>query len=298
MFLIIGFIFSMKLSGGGAETIMKWGEQGFKSAGGWAANRGKNWARSRMPGYVTRLGERMATARTPGSNAFVRGLASPLWAVGRATGRTIGPAVLEGRRQTIEKTREDAKKTLDPNLLLSKLRSAGTDDERIGILSEGLKKGKGWKKVLQDNLTNDEVIRLASAANRFGQKGDAERMARAFLHKFNDSERENVLMNMGFKSYAQLDASDKAEWDAKKYQTITHNIIGEAEKDDIEDFAKTFWVNSPAARRAIQNFWGGPQLSKAADVFGRRFVDDYMQHAEDPNITPNAPDWFLQINSL
>jgi hypothetical protein len=48
---------------------------------------------------------------------------------------------------------------------------------------------------------------------------------------------------------------------------------------DVKNLGKDFWnpEKNPDIMAAIQRFWGGPQLGRAAEEFGRRFVVDYME---------------------
>lgn len=299
-FLLVGFFVSLKLAGGGTAAVLKLGEKGMKVAGAFAAARGKRWVKEKVPERVRRIGERMAIAKVPGREmrgqwgALVRTTATPVWALGRAMGKAIGPGILEARKGEIKRAEGEAEKINEESVLLSKVRGASSIDTKIGLVSSGIKKGKGFKKILQEQLSKEEAIEFTLGANKIGAVGEAERIAQATIHKFEKEEREEKLQQMGFKSLEQLKAEGKTDdvkdWEDKKYETITDKIIGEAEKDDIKNFAKGFWKDK-AIMEAIQKFWGGPQLGKAADEFGRSFVEKYTEGAQS-----KGTNWYVKNN--
>ena len=172
----------------------------------------------------------------------------------------------------------------DPNLLIRDMKAAirtRNEAAAIGSVSAGIKKGTVFKERVSEELSPDEAVKLGSAANIMRAGKEAETIGRGFIHKL----KEENLRAMGFKL--------KDEDTAKGYDTITKKLIGEAKGDEIKDFAKNFWT-SPEAIEAIEKFWGGPQIGKAADEFGRKFVDDYMEAAKEKEI--RHPGWFMENN--
>ncbi|MBU2577487.1 hypothetical protein KKA69_01490, partial [Patescibacteria group bacterium] len=218
--------------------------------------------------------KKQALAETPELKGWKKLMAPavlPAYALRRGVGRALGPSLIEAEKAEISKIESEAEKIKTPDLLVSKYLSAATDAERIAYLSAAIKKGEPFKDGILKQVSVEQAVAAASVANRIGAVPEAERIARGFIHKLN----EDQLKQIGFKSYEQLTPEKQAEWDTKEYKTITDNLIGEAKGDQIKDFTKGFWESSEAME-AIQKFWGGPQLSRSVDEFGRVFVDDYM----------------------
>ncbi|MFA4998639.1 MAG: hypothetical protein WC514_01335 [Candidatus Paceibacterota bacterium] len=170
-FLIVGFVLSIKMSGGGTETVMKWGEKGFKSAGNWAAARGKGWARDRIPAGVSRFGERMANARTPGAGAGgMRGrlssalLGGPTAAI-RGIGKAMGPGMVENDEKNIK---EAEKEVADerPETVLSKFRNASNWATRVGYLNKLIKNNE-FNDAMNRGLTEEEVQQTLNDSRKY-----------------------------------------------------------------------------------------------------------------------------------
>jgi len=267
-----GMISGAKQLGGMIWTtgIKPIGEATWKGAGRAAAEQkgkeelAKEVAKERGIPYKPSLALRMG-----------RVMAKPVRVGHRIAGTTPEEEVMKDLAETEAK----AEKIRDPELLLRKYKTAKrfkNDFEALGIASTMIGKGKGFKKTVEENLTPEEGKRLGIIANRLRVTKEAERIGRFFINQAED---------MGFKP---LDAEDTA----KGYRNIKDKLIDEAEKDEIKDFAKNFW-DSPEAKEAIQKFWAGPQLGRAADEFGRKFIEDYMEAAEAPD---KGIDWFLKNN--
>jgi len=238
---------------------------------------------------------KQASAKTPelrGLGRLAAPVVVPAYALRRRVGIALGPGAIEAEKSEISKAESEAEKIQTPGLLVSKYRSEPTDSGRIGDLSAAIKKGGPFKDKMLEQVSIEEAIRIGVAANRIGAVPEAERIARSVVNKLN----ENQLKQMGFKSYDQLTPEKKAEWDAKRYKTIANSLVGEAKGDEIKDFAKNFWT-SPEAMEAVQKFWGGSQLSRAANEFGRTFVEDYIKAAETirPSIEESQA-WYLRNN--
>jgi hypothetical protein len=206
----------------------------------------------------------------------------------RAVGRRLGPSLLEARKAEISQFKREAEKIETPELLYSKYLSATTDAERIAYLSAAIKKGGRFKEVMTKEVDIEKAIAAAAAANRMGVVPEAERIARGFINKLD----EEKLKRMGFKSFEELPEEKRAKWQAKGYKTITDSLIGEAKGDEIKDFAKGFW-EVPNVAEAIQKFWSGEHLSRAAQEFGREFVSAYNKRVKE---MPDAKDWYLKNN--
>ena len=245
---------------------------------------------------VRKWAERQATVPIPqlkGWQKLKAPVVHPIWALRRATGRGLAVTPAEMEKREMARAESEAEKIKDPTFLLSEIRGAiatGELSKAAGYVSQGIKKGGPFQKLIVDEMTEDEIVGLAKAANKLGAVPEAERIARASLTKFEPGERETKLKEMGFKSYKELKEEEKKEWDAKKYETITDKLIGEAKGDEIKDFAKGFW-KSPEAMEAIQLFWGGSHLHKAGEIFGRDFIDDHMKVVEK-----QEPEKFIECN--
>ena len=287
IFLIIGLLAAVSSAPKGANIVIKAAGKWGKATGKWATKKGwdktKTWAREKTPERIKRLGEKMSAVRgrpswgegEKGTRSWFKrragdlaaGIGAPITGSLRGVGKAIGPRVSEARGKAIAKAEAEAEKMDSPHFLLSEIRkelSKGNIDRPMGLLSGGINKGGGFLKLLQDEkegLTKNEQVKLGLEANKIGAIPVAERIGRAFVNQANE---------MGFKF------SDE---DKKRYVDVKEKLIGEATKDQIKDFGKNFW-KSAENMEAVLKFWGGPQVGKAADEFGRKFVDDYMSVIE------------------
>lgn len=296
--MVLGLSAALSSSAKGAGFATGLGKKSAGAIRGFAKKRGMAFTREKTPEGVRRFGQRLAGASTPGTGekglwaGVKRATTGGLWSLGRVAGRGITQAVGEaGRKGVTQSAEAEAEKMQDENILLSKIRDelgpGGSTDRAIGLVSGGIKKGKGFKKLLQDSLSSEEAVKLARAANKLGMGSQAEKIARGFIGKIQKEPQyqdpEKIREAMGFGDLSPDDYE-------KGYKNIIDKLIGEAKGDDLKDFSKNFWKSSEAMA-AIQNFWGGSQLRQAADEFGRTFVDDYMEKAEEKGL-----DWFAQNN--
>lgn len=251
------------------------------------------WVRGKLGEERTK---KWATAPLPGAEekgmrgALKRLRSAPTWGLRRGIAKAVGPTAIEAEKREISKGEGEAEKIKDPTLLLSQIREAigaGRITEAIGLLSKAIEKGGGFKKEVEKGITDKEAILLAQKANAIKAIPEAERIGRLFAHK------KDVLDQMRF----ELSKEDKEKYeltDEEKKAGLTliqKKLFSEARKpEEIKGFAKEFW-KTPEVMEAVQRFWGGPQLGKAADEFGREFVDAYMEEADKRGI-----DWFLENN--
>jgi hypothetical protein len=171
----------------------------------------------------------------------------------RYAGRKYYTEPMEARKKRIAEAEGEIKKMKDPTEGISKFRDAfGTRDwsTATGLLSGAIEKGGDFKKAWEKEIMAEEAIPLAQEANRFKDFAQAERIGRNFLP-----------------------VADQMGLDVDK-------LVREAKDDAIKDFGPGFW-KTPKAMANIQNFWGGRQIGRAADEFGRDFVNDYMKHIKD-----------------
>ena len=292
IYLVVVLGFCKKFVPAGADMIWGLAAKTLNKGGKWVAGKAtaRVWtgAMEAQPEWAKKIGEKYATLRTPkpgwGANQgglggwfkrrgadIISGAVNVPYGISRSAGRAIGPEITEVRGRAITKAKEEATKISSTGLLLSKLRDqlapGGSIDKAIGLASGGIEKGSVFKKTLQDSLTPSEKERLGLGANRLKASNIAERFGRSFIDQ---------APGMGFR----LSNEDRQNG----YMTITQKLIREATKDELKDFAKNFWLDAqgkikePIMTAIIEgkNAWGGPQLGKAADEFGKKFVNDYM----------------------
>lgn len=287
VYLIVAFGVARKTAPMGADALWNFSGMATKKFGQWSGSKmGAGLSRvqdrigEKTQGWTGKTGEKFATVGTPkpgwgvgqrGPGAWFKrrgadvlsGAIAPVYGGIRAAGRSLGPEIKEARAKTMAAAEAEAEKFSSAGLLLSKLRDelapGGSIDRAIGIASGGIKKGSVFKQTLQDKLTEAEKERLGVETNKRGVINIAERFGRSFIGQAE---------NMGF---------------GLKGGEITKKLIREATKDELKDFSKNFWLDSKgeindSVMSAIQGTggWGGPQLGKAADEFGRKFVDDFM----------------------
>jgi hypothetical protein len=302
-----------------------WGQRayrtGVKPFTGMAATSTKRfWKEKAAPALRKRIGEEklkkwaiapLPGAEVPGAKGALMKLRHALpWSFKRAVAGAVGPGAIEAQKRDIAKAEGEAEKIKDPTVLLSKIREAigmGDLTRAIGLLSKAIEKGGGFKREIEKGLTDKEAILLAQKANEIKAVPEAEKIGRLFAHD------KDVLEKMGFETpealrkkaeearkrgkekeaeeWERKEKELRAEWEERGYKTIQDKLIAEARKpEEIKGFAKGFW-KTPESMEAIQRFWSGPQLGKAAEEFGREFVDAYMEEAEK-----KGPEWFVANN--
>jgi len=176
-FLVVGFFVALSTSAMGATALISVAQKGVKAAGKWTAKKGgkfalektKNLGRRVREGIasregVQRIAERMATYAPRGRFGQVAG--APIWAIGRAMGRAVGPSLIEKERKAID---EAEKKAIGQRVeaQLADFRRATTNKERIGILSAMIKDKNiddamdpDREGIGRNAITIDEIARL------------------------------------------------------------------------------------------------------------------------------------------
>jgi len=247
-------------------------------------------ARTGLTGWISKQkplqewAKRQAVTPTPELRGLGR-LAAPLvrpgWALRRGIGRTLGPTVREEVQRGVTRAESETEKIKEPSLAHSKLLSdiaANRLPEAIGGLSQNIKKGGPFKKIAEqiiEEVQEELITELVKRANEIGAVPEAERITRALIHKLPPADRERMLREAGFKSFADLSPEEQGEWNARGYRNITDKIMDEAKGDEVKDFSKGFW-KSLGLLVDVREFWGGPQLRRAAEEFGKDFVDALM----------------------
>jgi hypothetical protein len=200
----------------------------------------------------------------------------------RWAGRGLGPGLREQEKGELVKKEVAYEKIKDPTLLSSKVRSSIENrdyTDAIAGYNQAIKKGGDFAKEIKQTLSKEERFDLGERAEKLKATPERKRIARSLIDEANEAD----LQRMGFKSYAQLQATDKdaaADWDAKGYKTIKDSIIGESKGDEIKELAKGFW-DSKSAMEAVDQFWSGPQIRKAIDEFGASFTNAYSKNVRD-----------------
>jgi len=83
----------------------------------------------------------------------------------------------------------------------------------------------------------------------------------------------------------------KEEKEEKGYRSIVDKIFAEMiQPKDIPNLRPDFYKN-PAIKEAIMRFWTGREVSKAAEAFGRSFVD-----AVNAEVHKRGANWFFEID--
>jgi hypothetical protein len=290
IFLILGFTVGLQTGAMGAGAVIGLAKGAGKKSAKWAGKKtwekGKEGMRQAMPSGVREKAERMATYAP--KSKIGRALGALPAAGIRAMGRAMGPGLEESRKKDISSARAEAEKIETPKLLASKVKGAlgvgGSIDKAIGLTTGGIKKGAAFQNELRSVLSEEEMVRLGLEANKLGDVKSAESLGRTFLDKAD---------KMGFKELNDKDT-------AKGYNNITDKLIGEAKGDEIKEFGKDFWKDKETGEikenimGVVQKSWSGPQLGKAADEFGRNFIDDYTEQASLKE--KEHPGWFMENN--
>jgi len=172
-FLLFGFLGALSTSAMGATAVISVAQKGVKTAGTkggkLALEKTKNLGRRVREGIasregVQRIAERMATYAPRGRFGQVAG--APIWAIGRAMGRAVGPSLIEKERKAIDETE---KKAIGQRVeaQLADFRKATTNKERIGILSAMIKDKNiddamdpDREGIGRNAITIDEIARL------------------------------------------------------------------------------------------------------------------------------------------
>ncbi|MDD5144611.1 MAG: hypothetical protein PHW72_00525 [Candidatus Pacebacteria bacterium] len=295
-FMIIGFVVTLKFSGGGTEAVLQWGNKGLN----WAKKKGLSALRSRTDRGLreftqnTRedLRAKVASGQKVGLLNKMRLGAGNMIDFGyRVAGTTVGEKTMAG----VEVGKKDAKDVKDPENLERKIMAAkrlGNKEKLTGLIAGGIEAGKESKKRVWDmfergRLSKEEIISSAASSNRLGKKDDAERMARGFMHTLNNDD----LAKMGF----ELSAEEQA-----KYGTLTDKIWAETSGDEVKDFKDGSWLTKTTnpdtgkeemtIRESILKNYDGKKISKMVEEFGSPFADDYINEAKKKGL-----DWFTEI---
>ncbi|MFH1582344.1 MAG: hypothetical protein ABIA08_01115 [bacterium] len=197
--------------------------------------------------------------------------------------KVAGTTLTEENMKGMTVAEAEANKINDPNLLLSKIKNArrsGDTSKEMGLLTGGISKGKGWKKLLQEDGSIDKlrITSLASQANASGAIKQAETLARGYMHEMDD----NDLSAMGFKL---------SEKDKEKYGNIKGMLFAKSKGDDLKQFKEGTWLDKQGLiEESILKNIDGAQIGKLAIEFDS-FSDDFNKTAGRKGLA-----WFKDNN--
>jgi hypothetical protein len=233
-------------------------------------------------------------------------IATGRWAgaVKRGIGKQIITAGTEASKQRMAKTETQAEKIKDITLMASEFKSAISMKDlpsALAYFNQAVKKGGGFAKQFLKSVTDEEAVLIGKYANKIKAVPEAERVARVYKHD------RDMLSRMG----VEIDDEDRDKYKTAEERRTgavvaddairQRKVIAEARKvDEIKELSlkEKVW-ETPDAREIIQKFWGGPQVGKAAEEFGREFVDAYMRQAETRDrawYAENNPSAFLYLS--
>ena len=152
-------------------------------------------------------------------------------------------------------------------------------------------------------LQVDEILKVYEDAEKKRQKEAIKKFRIAFGSS--DEDVSNEMAKIRDRITANFAPDDRTGPAAGRPSGLSQKDIDAGLTNFTEKIAKEIktpedmkhlregWWNNAKFMEAAQKFWGGPQLGRAADIFGRRFVDKYMETAET---RPKSVKWFLENN--
>ena len=189
-------------------------------------------------------------ARKEGEEAKKRDVMGNL----RAFRRTFDPA----QKREILSTMIDEKQTKDAL------------DEHVVGKSEVLS-----KKEILTAYEDARKKRKIDVAEKFEQSFKDETI-RTEMAKIQDKVTAKLAPDEQTGAVGRPSGLSKSDVD-KGYTSFEEKIMGEIKTaEEIKRLQKGWWEDAKLME-AAQKFWGGPQLGRAADEFGRKFVEDYME---------------------
>jgi len=191
-------------------------------------------------------------ARKEGEEAKKRDVMGNL----RAFRRTFDPA----QKREILSTMIDEKQTKDAL------------DEHVVGKSEVLS-----KKEILTAYEDARKKRKIDVAEKFEQSFIKDETIRTEMAKIEDRTTAKLAPDDQTGSVAGRPSGlSKSDVD-KGYTSFEEKIMDSAKTaEEIKRLQKGWWEDAKLME-AAQKFWGGPQLGRAADEFGRKFVEDYME---------------------
>jgi len=308
-FLIFGLVMSLKLSAMGSEVIVS----GFKGAGKaavqkpWdaakkrAGERAKSAALNVMPKKAKERLERESSLVSPFSKwgkeqegfggkakrfagGFANVLTSPYWAVRRGIGKT-GLAIEESLKADVERVAKKAEGS-SPDRNISTI-VTGTKEDKIGALKGAIEKGQ-IGDLKKRGLGKKEILSINKEASDLDP--DLSKKMIIATPKLADELREKVSPETA----KQIGIDITKEDIAKGITSSAEKIISKVKASEVHKIEEESFED-PNVRRAIVRFWEGAQISKAADAFGRSFLDRFQKDIDA--IEFKEPGWLEKNNS-
>ena len=292
-FLYIGFFVAISTNAAGASGVISGAQKGFRIGSKWIGKKGWEKTKSATARAVT-------LKRQPPlpKEKLAKMKGRELWgyrfrrAASVVTGMDIAaPYALQARKAEITRAEKEAEKILDPSMFERKLKTPGISiDQKLGLATTGIKRGGSFKKAVENVLGSKGAVKLASEANIIGAGPQAAILGKAFIKDVD---------KMGFK----VTDKDRENWKTKEEiekgiipddkTIIQRKLTGAPKGDAIKELGEEF-INSDIGKEVIPNFWGGHELGKAAQEFGRIAVDSINKNFKEIEI--KNPGWFAKYN--
>lgn len=279
-FLVIGLFVGMQAGDIGAKYLITGARKGGTKAIQWAWGRTKPWLQERVPESVRKVATKMATAPTPGEEIpgwrgkLTRGIATPIWATGRAMGGAVR-GVMRGEKATVQESEKKWKGALYEDKVSGFLQ-ATSEAERIGIMNALIEDNQHRKFMTEKFVTNEMKLRMIKKAMELNEE---KKLIPALLP---ETDQENWLQRAGIK----LTPEDKAEG----YDTLVKKVVGKAKPSDIKYFSLGA-LSTPEAKEALHRFWTGAQIAEAVKELGRPFLETFQSQANR-----NGLEWYEKNN--
>lgn len=285
IFIVAGFILSLKTGAMGADKIVEFGKKAGKNVGNFAARRSKAFIGDKIPKDVRQSLQGLASSANPAWGKSQKGISG--WAkrtmasvVGDAQ-RTVGISGMRGitkSEQEAAKTAHDEamKRGVDENLGVMRTRGK-TKAEKAAIISAIMdKKQIGHAtddKFVTSPLSDEEMI---DAYGYYTQAEDSDAIEKleggnirnktGILKEFariKDATTANFLSTDPDKLIGGIDEDDR-----KEYGTLQNKIIARAKsEEDIKQLQKGWWKDS-ALMEAANKFWEETKCLPPAEILG------------------------------
>lgn len=302
--LIMGFFISLSTSAMGASTVTNVA----RTAGTWAATKGKTWGKQRYQvaretisrsEATKKIAQRMAIIPTWGEGQKgITGLAKRTASgfvvpAARWAGRGTGSVLIGQEIQEIDQAKADMKKLRTPAEKLAAIRSATTRAQRVGQILAAIEDNQ--LGLLQKvGLSEKEITRIGQEA-AIANPSHAFNVAQATPH-LGQAIADGLTAERKKTSGLELKDAEEKE----KYQTLTRKLYATTKPKIIEGSwsPNTALDNKnklrPDIGEAIREHWRGDQLGAAGKTLGKAFIDAVNEHFEQNGITE---DWLKKYNA-
>ncbi len=315
VFVVIGFILSMKTGAAGGQQILSFANN---AAGKTRASL------SRFTGRRIKETNRKIREKTPqGIQRGTQGLMtySPSWGQGQknpigwfkrrtadivgGTARTIGGGMnttISGDINEAVGAAADYAKTHNVYENMKFLRDGGrTEAEKMAVISTMIDRKQYGdatnEKIVKSKLTDNEIKSAYQVATSIRNNDITEKIERSNINKNNLINQFALIKE---KATANLDEKDVANSDgvtpqdiSNGYTNLTQKVMASVKsEEDIRQLQKGWWKEDKLIE-AANKFWGGSQISSAGRNLGREFTEAFQNFAEKGGI-----DYYLKNNNL